>query len=240
MQTRRIASPMLLLCLNLLCTSIAHADLRLSTAGGKQGMDFRITVYDADEKIPIGLARVVLQRGREVIAQDVTNTAGQMWFRDIQPGSYTLTAWFVGYQIFTDSILISEDHTSCTINLRPEGSQLEGVEVVGKRELGVSSIDLRTGNQTFESETYHPPPTAQMTNLIQQNAMGAARAPTSEVHIRGQHGEFTYYIDGIPIPLGVFGGLNEVVDPKVSTVNGNVNWRKRVLDGSKRLPPCER
>jgi hypothetical protein len=53
-----------------------------------------------------------------------------------------------------------------------------------------------------------------MTNLIQENVMGAARAPTGEVHIRGQHGEFTYYVDGIPVPLGVFGGLNEVVDPK--------------------------
>ena len=165
--------------------------------------------------MPIGLARVVLQRGRKVIAQDVTNAAGQVWFRDIQPGSYMVTAYFVGYEIFKDSVLINQDQTTFTINLQPKDSQLQGVEVVGQRELGVSNIDMRTGNQTFESETYHPPPTAQMTNLIQQNAMGAARAPTSEVHIRGQHGEFTYYIDGIPVPLGVFGGLNEVVDPKV-------------------------
>src|ERR1035438_10914772 len=43
----------------------------------------------------------------------------------------------------------------------------------------------------------------------------AAKAPTGEVHIRGQHGEFSYLIDGIPVPLGVFGGLNEIVDPKV-------------------------
>ena len=54
-----------------------------------------------------------------------------------------------------------------------------------------------------------------MTNLIQENVMGAARAPTGEVHVRGMHGEFTYYVDGLPVPLGVFGGLNEVVDPKV-------------------------
>ena len=188
---------------------------RNSTTKGKEGIDFRIAVYDAKEKIPIGLARVVLQRGKKVIAQDATNTAGQVWFRDIQSGSYTLTAWFVGYQSFQDSILIDENHKLFTINLQSLESQEQGVEVVGQRELGVSNIDLGTGNQTFESETYHPPPTAQMTNLIQENAMGAARAPTSEVHIRGQHGEFTYYIDGIPVPLGVFGGLNEVVDPKV-------------------------
>ncbi len=54
-----------------------------------------------------------------------------------------------------------------------------------------------------------------MTQLIQQNLMGAVRAPTGEVHIRGQHGEYTYYVDGAPVPLGVFGGLNEIVDPTV-------------------------
>ncbi|HTR81396.1 MAG TPA: carboxypeptidase regulatory-like domain-containing protein, partial [Bacteroidota bacterium] len=179
------------------------------------GIDFKISVFDADEKIPMGLARVMLQQDGRVIGQDATNTTGLAWIRDVRSGSYTLTVWFVGYDTFTDSVSIDQHHTSYTVNLRPQGNQIQGVEVVGQRELGVSNIDMKTGNQTFESETYHPPPTAQMTMLIQQNAAGAARAPTSEVHIRGQHGEFTYYIDGIPVPLGVFGGLNEVVDPKV-------------------------
>ncbi len=76
-------------------------------------------------------------------------------------------------------------------------------------------VDIKTGHQTFEGETFHAPPSSRMTTLIQQNLTGAVRAPTGEVHIRGQHGEFSYYIDGIPIPLGVFGGLNEVVDPRV-------------------------
>jgi TonB dependent receptor len=192
-----------------------HPASEYAVAENERGIDFKILVYDSKEKIPIGLARIVLQSGKKVIAQDATNTTGQVWFRDIQSGSYTLTAWFVGYQVFKDSILIDENHTTYTIDLQSLENQVQGVEVVAQHELGVSNIDMGTGNQTFESETYHPPPTAQMTNLIQQNAMGAARAPTSEVHIRGQHGEFTYYIDGIPIPLGVFGGLNEVVDPKV-------------------------
>ena len=216
MQTQRIPFVILLcLCLWIVSSSLAHSASTISTPDGKEGTDFRVTVYDAKEKIPIGLARVVLQCGKKFIAQNPTNMIGQVLFRNIQPGSYRLTAWFVGYEIFTDSVLIDQEHTSFTINLSPQGSQVQGVEVVGQRELGVSNIDMMTGNQTFESETYHPPPTAQMTNMIQQNLTGAARAPTSEVHIRGSHGEFTYYIDGIPVPLGVFGGLNEVVDPKV-------------------------
>ncbi len=44
-----------------------------------------------------------------------------------------------------------------------------------------------------------------MTQLIQQNLAGAAKAPTGEVHIRGQHGEFSYLVDGIPVRLVFLG-----------------------------------
>ncbi len=204
-----------LTCLCVFNSSFAQSAGEASALTGKKRIDFTITINDANEKIPIGLARVVLQRGNKIIAQNPTNMVGQVLFRNIQPGDYRLVAWFVGYEVYTDSVQIDQVHTSLTINLQPAGSQVQGVEVVGQRELGVSNIDMMTGNQTFESETYHPPPTNQMTTLIQQNLTGAARAPTGEVHIRGQHGEFTYYIDGIPVPLGVFGDYNELFDPKV-------------------------
>ncbi len=40
-------------------------------------------------------------------------------------------------------------------------------------------------------------------------------ATTGEVHIRGQHAEYTYYIDGVPVPAGISGSLNELFDPDV-------------------------
>jgi len=180
-----------------------------------EGTQVRFLVIDADQKFPIELAHVVLRRNGRFVNQDATNPAGLIRFRDIQPGWYNVSAWFVGYQTYADSILIDNAHTSYTFALQTEGKQEQEVVVTAQRELAVSHIDPGTGNQVFESETYHPAPTARMTNLLQENIIGAARAPTGEVHIRGQHGEFTYYVDGIPVPLGVFGGLNEVVDPKV-------------------------
>ncbi|HMD14856.1 MAG TPA: carboxypeptidase regulatory-like domain-containing protein, partial [Bacteroidota bacterium] len=193
----------------------AHPETRHHSGNGGQDVQLKVTVFDSLEKVPIELARVMLQRNGTLIVQDATNVTGQVRFRGLTSGAYRITAWFVGYETYTDTIQIDQEHISYTINLHPQNNQLQEVEVSSERELGVSNIDMMTGNQTFESATYHPPPTAQMTNLIQENLTGAARAPTSEVHIRGSHGEFTYYIDGIPVPLGVFGGLNEVVDPKV-------------------------
>src|SRR2546422_1287558 len=48
-----------------------------------------------------------------------------------------------------------------------------------------------------------------------RSIVGAARAPTGEVHIRGQHAEYTYYVDGVPVPAGISGSLNELFDPQV-------------------------
>jgi hypothetical protein len=156
---------------------------------------------------------VILRRDGTIFGDKISNPSGMAQFRDLQPGSYGLSAHLVGYHDFEKSIVVDQSHSSDTIGLLEISQQ--GVDVTGERILNVSSVDLATGNQVFESETYHAPPTARMTNVVQENLAGAAKAPSGEVHIRGQHGEFTYYVDGVPVPLGVFGGLNEVVDPKV-------------------------
>ena len=36
------------------------------------------------------------------------------------------------------------------------------------------------------------------------------------MHIRGQHAEYTYYIDGVPVPPGISGSLNELFDPTIA------------------------
>ncbi len=178
-------------------------------------VQFRVSVNDTDGSTPIELARVALSQNGRYITYTVTNPAGQARFRDIKPGNYRITAWFVGYDTYVDSIIVDKKHSTYKIVLHAMGTAVKEVVVVGQRDPTSSNINPMTANQVFESETFHAPPTARITNIIQENLMGAARAPTGEVHVRGQHGEFTYYVDGIPVPLGVFGGLNEVVDPKV-------------------------
>ncbi len=179
------------------------------------GLQVKVSVIDPKGDVPIELANVMLRRSGKIVAEDATNPLGVVRFREIEAGSYEITAWFVGYKTTSRQILIDDHHSAFTLNLNAQGPVEGEVEVVGERLAAASHIDRMTGNQVFELQSYHAPPTARMTNLIQENMLGAVRAPTGEVHIRGMHGEYTYYIDGVPVPLGVFGGLNEVVDPKV-------------------------
>ncbi len=174
---------------------------------------FTVTVYDSTDKTPLELVRVMLTRNGVLVQGRVTNPEGKAVFRDVRPGWYVLEIHYAGYHDRNDSIQIDESHAAYSVAL--QNLSQGNVTVTAEHEQQISTVDVNTGNQVFESETYHAPPTARMTDLVQQNLAGAARAPTGEVHIRGQHGEYTYYVDGVPVPLGVFGGLNEVVDPKV-------------------------
>jgi outer membrane receptor for ferrienterochelin and colicin len=77
------------------------------------------------------------------------------------------------------------------------------------------AVDTRTGNQVFQQNEYHGAPTHTTSQILQLSIAGAARAPTGEVHIRGQHAEYTYYVDGVPVPSGISGSLNELFDPEI-------------------------
>ncbi len=187
-----------------------------ASAPDEKHHNFSVTVYDQNSGAPLELVRVLLKQGHELIRLESTNPTGNAIFRHVEAGQYSINTRRLGYADFVDSILIDETHTSTTIRITETSMLQQTVEVTGSAESNVSSsVDTKTGNQVLEGETYHAPPTAQATSLIQQNIAGAVRAPTGEVHVRGMHGEYTYYIDGVPIPLGVFGGLNDIVDPKV-------------------------
>lgn len=179
-------------------------------------INFTIVVLDKNTAIPIQSVVVIIKKGNSIVAQSSSNPFGRAIFTDLQENNYTLLTHYIGYADFETSIAVDSTHLLYEIKLSEKAVELNEVLIESHRENKASTIiDVSTGRQTFEGETYHSSPISGMTNLIQQNLAGASKAPTGEVHIRGQHGEFTYLIDGIPVPLGVFGGLNEIVDPKI-------------------------
>jgi CarboxypepD_reg-like domain len=193
-------------------------------AGSKEGnksvietINFTVTVTDKETSDPLQLVSVILKKKNTIVAAASTNPFGRAEFRDIQSDIYEISTRFIGYVDFKDTITIDKSHKSIAIQVNEKNIQLKEIEIKGNRINNNSNatIDIISGQQTFDLESYHSAPTGSVIQLVQENLVGTAKAPTGEIHIRGQHGEFTYLIDGIPIPLGVFGGLNEIVDPQV-------------------------
>lgn len=51
-------------------------------------------------------------------------------------------------------------------------------------------------------------------SIIASSVPGAAASSSGELHIRGSHGQYTYYLDGAPLPAGVSGSFSDLIDPK--------------------------
>ncbi len=198
-----------------LISKISYASTKLGDKT-KKTFNLYITVVDSASSKPLELVNLILQKDGKILDINITNHSGESIFHDLELGKYTLATHYIGYKDYKLPVSIDHDNIKLTLKLSESAIGLGEVVVTGSKIMHVSNfVDVKTGYQTFQGETFHAPPSARMTTVIQENLTGAVRAPTGEVHIRGQHGEFSYYIDGIPIPLGVFGGLNEVVDPKV-------------------------
>ncbi len=80
----------------------APAGFTAAASGGtERGVHFRVSVFDADGKVPIELARIVITRNGKFVSQTATNPVGLARFIDIEPGNYMVQAWFVGYKTFS-------------------------------------------------------------------------------------------------------------------------------------------
>jgi hypothetical protein len=53
-----------------------------------------------------------------------------------------------------------------------------------------------------------------LSDAISHNVAGVAAAPSGEIHVRGSHGQYTYYLDGAPLPSNVNGSFSDLINPK--------------------------
>ncbi len=172
------------------------------------------TVTDSAAGRPVGSAQVsVMQNGR-VVVNTTTDDFGRYRAHNLDAGTYSVSVHALGYRAVARSVTMGGAARTTQVDFRLAAVvfNLEAVEVRASTPLAVNT---RTGDQTFKQDDYHGAPTATTSQILQQSIAGAARAPTGEVHIRGQHAEYTYYVDGVPVPSGISGSLNELFDPAV-------------------------
>ncbi|HEV7389532.1 MAG TPA: TonB-dependent receptor [Gemmatimonadaceae bacterium] len=199
---------------------IAAGTLLLSTgiaqANPVRGENADVTgvVTDSASGQPLPSAEVSIMQGSQVIANASTDAFGRYTAHNIASGTYTVAARFLGFAPQSKPLTIGDSNADIRVDfaLTAIAVSLQGVTVTAAVPL---AVDTRSGDQRFKQDQYHGAPTNTTSQILQQSIAGAARAPTGEVHIRGQHAEYTYYIDGVPVPAGISGSLNELFDPSV-------------------------
>jgi hypothetical protein len=187
----------------------SHADLAFNA-------DVTGVVTDSTNGRPLASAEVsVANQAGAVIANATASTFGAFTFHNLAPGSYLVRVRLIGFRAEEKPLTIGPSASAAQIvnfALTPIGKTLQAMQVTTQP---VVTLDSRTGNQIFKQNAFHSAPTTTTSQIIQASVAGAARGPTGEVHIRGQHAEYTYYVDGVPVPPGISGSLNELFDPDV-------------------------
>jgi outer membrane cobalamin receptor len=157
---------------------------------------------------------VIVSHDGRIVVRSQTDAAGRFRIHNLPDGDYDVEVRLVGFRPATSRVTIggTEHDTELSVLLVPSIAHLQELEATAPVPV---AVDTRTGNQVFKQDNYHGAPTQTTSQIVQQSIAGAARAPTGEVHIRGQHAEYTYYIDGVPVPAGISGSLNELFSPDV-------------------------
>src|SRR6059036_1287380 len=148
------------------------------------------------------------------VAVTTTGAFGPYVIHTLPAGGYTIEVRYLGYRAVTRDVTVGpgDETAAADFRLVPLPLNLSAVEV---RPAVPLAVDTRTGNQDFKQNDYHGAPTNTTSQISKQSIAGAVRAPPGEVHIRGQHAEYTYYVDGVPVPAGISGSVNELFDPQV-------------------------
>ena len=170
------------------------------------------SVADSATGTPLPGGEVRVLRGGNTVAAATTDAFGRYVIHNVPAGSYSVEVRYLGYRSETRNVAIENALARADFRLVSLPINLSAVGVTSAVPL---AVDTRTGDQIFKQNDYHGSPTNTTSQILQQSIVGAARAPTGEVHIRGQHAEYTYYVDGVPVPSGISGSLNELFDPQV-------------------------
>lgn len=165
---------------------------------------------------------VIENRGTRVAAQQ-TDFDGNYRITPIDPGTYDVTASYVGYQPqkITGVVINSNKITFQNIELN-SGTDLAEVEVV-RYKVPLIDKDGGASGTTVTREQIAKMP-ARSAGSIATTVAGASDAGTGGgISIRGARSENTYYyIDGVKVPAGAGTGLPKSAIEEVQVITGGV------------------
>src|SRR5579875_729837 len=168
---------------------------------------------------PIAAARLSLRAlNGKVIARTTSEVQGHFIFKEVPLGRYTVEARAAAYQA-GEAVVSAEAGTGVTVVVTLASEQALTVAVIAHRlNRARNGLSPETGSSVyrFSQQAIHELPQGSntpMTDLLLQ-APGVVQDSYGQLHIRGEHAEIQYRINGIELPEGITSGFSQTLSPR--------------------------
>jgi outer membrane receptor protein involved in Fe transport len=174
------------------------------------------TVKDALGR-PITGAEIKLETSTGKIVARCNSAKDGTFTLSAPSGPYAIVATKPGFKL-TTSIVVARAATPATVALGMESQKELTLPVVAQRlERARNGLSPQTGSSvyTFSEQSVHQMPAGENTplNQVMLQAPGVAQDSYGQLHIRGEHANIQYRIDGVELPVGVI-GFSQVLSPR--------------------------
>jgi outer membrane receptor protein involved in Fe transport len=199
------------------CTSAIAASVKAGTIP-----KYRVAgvVKDALGR-PIKQAALSLQSSSgKVVAHATSNDAGEFSFTAIPPGTYAVVATSGGFKTATSIVSVSAKGAP-PVALAMEAQKEVSLAVAAtKLNKARNSLSPSTGGSkyTFTQQAIQELPQGDNTALNQVilQAPGVAQDSFGQLHVRGDHANLQFRVNGVQLPEGIT-GFGQVLSPRFAS-----------------------
>jgi outer membrane receptor protein involved in Fe transport len=178
------------------------------------------TVNDALNR-PLAEVELILQtQDGKIVSRAHSDKAGRFEFGNVAVGSYVVVANKAGFRTAVAPTTLAQSGAK-PVEVILEAATALNLEVTAKRlEAARNGLSPETGSSIyrFSQQTIQQLPqgsNTQMTGVLLQ-APSVAQDSFGQIHIRGEHGEIQYRINGIELPEGIAAGFSQTLSPRLA------------------------
>jgi hypothetical protein len=190
-------------------------------AAKKSGKLVTGTATDALGRPMEGVKVVLQSNDGQILGHSVTDKGGHFTFSNVAPGMYAVVANKADFK--TALALVTVTATGAKpVELAMEAQTALSLQLRAQK-LNQARNDLspETGSSVyrFTQQAIEQMPAGNNTpmNQVLLQAPGVVQDSFGQLHIRGEHGEIQYRINGIELPEGIAAGFSQTLSPRIAS-----------------------
>lgn len=168
---------------------------------------------------PLGGAGLILQAaGGKILGHASSDKSGRFVFKHVAPGTYAIVARKSGFKSGTLTVKVKTSGVQGLL-IALEAETVLSLAVTARRiDVARNGLNPATGGSVYhfsEKAIAQLPQGAntQMTGVLLQ-APSVAQDSYGQVHIRGEHGDLQYRVNGIQLPAGISTSFAQSLSPR--------------------------